>query len=102
MQWIVKHAELIGTLASICVVLSFLQTGERRIRLFNIVGAAIFVVYGLIIQAHSVWVVNLILIGVQVFRVYKLRKQTKYQVPKSVYSYNNKQFQNILEEVKKR
>jgi predicted membrane protein len=56
------NAELLGTLASVIVLLSFIVTEEKRIRMINIVGAAVFVVYGLLIQAFSVWFLNAVLI----------------------------------------
>lgn len=93
MDWIIQHVEVLGIVASMCVILSFLQTGEKRIRMFNIIGAFLFVIYGLIIKAHSVWILNSILIGVQCYRIYKLRKENRYKVPKTVYGYNNTQFQ---------
>lgn len=50
--------EYIGTLASIIVLISFLMTSEKKIRIVNIVGALLFVVYGLCIGAFSVWFLN--------------------------------------------
>ena len=101
MQWLIQHAEIIGTVASICVLLSFLQTGEKRIRTFNIIGAVIFVIYGLLIQAHSVWILNAILIGIQIYKIHRIHKQKKTPQPTTIYRYDNVQFQKVLEEVNK-
>lgn len=38
--------EEIGTIASIIVLISFLCKSERKIRIINIIGALLFVVYG--------------------------------------------------------
>lgn len=46
--------ELIGTLASIIVLISFIARGENKIRIINIIGALVFVIYGLLINAFSV------------------------------------------------
>ena len=54
--------EIIGTMASAVVLFSFLVTGEKRIRLINIFGALLFVVYGALIKAFSVWFMNAALI----------------------------------------
>lgn len=50
--------EIIGTIASVVVLLSFVATEEKRIRAINIFGAALFVVYGVLAGAFSVWFLN--------------------------------------------
>lgn len=54
--------ELIGVSGSVLVLISFLFSNEIKIRLVNIIGALLFVIYGLCIQALSVWLLNGILI----------------------------------------
>lgn len=65
--------EIVGTIASVIVLLSFIATEEKRIRIINIFGAALFVLYGLLIHAFSVWLLNGILILVHGW--YLLRKR---------------------------
>jgi len=65
--------ELIGLLAGIFVLISFLFKDVRTIRLFNIIGAAVFVIYGILINALSVWLLNGILIFVHLFYLTKLK-----------------------------
>lgn len=65
--------EFLGTIASVIVLLSFIATEEKRIRIINIFGAALFVLYGLLINAFSVWLLNGILILVHGW--YLLRKR---------------------------
>jgi hypothetical protein len=65
--------ELIGTLASVMVLMSFLFTGEKRIRIVNILGAILFVVYGVLIGAFSVWFLNGALLIVHTVKLYKGR-----------------------------
>ncbi len=64
--------EIIGTVASLLILVSFLFNDEKKIRLTNIVGAAVFVVYGLLINAFSIWFLNGALI---IIHIYKLSKQ---------------------------
>ena len=66
--------ELIGVLASIIVLLSFVMNGESRIRVINILGALLFVIYGLLINAFSVWFLNGTLLIVHVYKLFKLRR----------------------------
>lgn len=67
--------ELLGTIASVIVLISFLMKGERNIRIINILGALIFVVYGVMINAFSVWFLNSGLIIVHIYYLYKFYKK---------------------------
>ena len=66
MKW-----EILGILASIFVLISFLFKKERSIRLVNIFGATLFVIYGILINAFSVWFLNGILILVHLYYLNK-------------------------------
>ena len=66
--------EAIGTLASVLVLMSFLFTGEKKIRVVNILGAALFVIYGALIGAFSVWFLNGTLLIVHAVKLYKGRQ----------------------------
>lgn len=63
--------EGIGILASVFVLVSFLFSNERKTRIINIVGAAIFVVYGIILPAYATSVMNGALIVVHVVKLTK-------------------------------
>lgn len=65
--------ELIGTLASVLVLISFLMRGEKKIRIINIIGAIMFVIYGILINAFSVWFLNGALILIHIY--YLIRSQ---------------------------
>ena len=66
--------EIIGIVATLFVLLSFLFTAEKRIRQINIIGAILFVIYGVIIGALSVYILNGALILIHIFKLYKQRK----------------------------
>ncbi|MDN6256433.1 MAG: YgjV family protein [Tetragenococcus halophilus] len=67
--------EIIGTTASFVVLASFLMNEEGKIRVVNIFGAALFVFYGVLIGAFSVWVLNAILIVVHVYKLVRYFKE---------------------------
>ncbi len=67
--------ELIGLLATLFVLVSFLQKSEVGIRKFNIVGASLFIIYGILISSISVWLLNGILLGVHIKRLRDLRNE---------------------------
>ena len=64
--------EILGTLASVIVLISFLMKGEVKIRLVNILGALLFVIYGININAFSVWFLNGSLLIVHILKLRKL------------------------------
>lgn len=68
------NIEILGTIASIIVLISFLMKSEKQIRLINILGAFIFVVYGVSINAFSVWFLNGSLCLVHIYRLIKMYK----------------------------
>lgn len=69
MNW----CELFGIAGTLFVLLSFLMKDLKQVRIINIVGAVLFVVYGLLIGALSTWLLNGILIGIHIF--YLLRSE---------------------------
>lgn len=67
--------EFWGIIATVFVLASFLFNEERQIRTVNIIGALIFVGYGIALQAHSVWILNGVLVIVHVWKLVKMRRQ---------------------------
>lgn len=65
--------EIIGITATLFVLASFLVNDIRKVRLINIVGATLFVVYGYLIGAFSTWLLNglLIIIHIRFLRKHK-------------------------------
>lgn len=64
--------EALGIIATIFVLLSFLFRAEKKIRIVNIIGAALFVAYGILMGALSVWLLNAALIIIHIY--FLLRK----------------------------
>ena len=69
--------EIIGLIATGFVLLSFLMNGEKQIRMMNIVGAILFVIYGLGIGALSVWILNGVLIVIQIVKIIYINRRNK-------------------------
>lgn len=59
--------EIIGLIATIFVLASFIVNDMKMVRLINIVGASLFVIYGLAIGAFSTWIMNILLICVHIY-----------------------------------
>lgn len=67
--------EIIGIIASIMVLISFIMNGEKKIRIINIFGAMLFIIYGFLINSFSVWFLNLMLLLVHINKLIKLNNK---------------------------
>ena len=65
--------EGIGYLGSALVLVSFLMSSVVKLRVVNTVGSLIFTVYALIIRSYPTAVMNLCLVGINLFFLWKLR-----------------------------
>lgn len=71
--------ELVGIAAGIVIFISFTFRKDLIIRSVNSVGCLLFVTYGILIGAHSVWVINgalfLFNLGNVIYALVKAKKQ---------------------------
>jgi cell shape-determining protein MreD len=66
--------ESIGLAATVFILVSFLFNQEKKIRVINLVGAVLFVIYGYLIAAPSVYILNGALIVIHIYKIYKMSK----------------------------
>ena len=59
--------EIVGYGASLLILLSITRTSILQLRVTGLVGSAAFVVYGLLIGAYPIAIVNVAIVGVHVF-----------------------------------
>ena len=67
--------ELIGYLASIVILIGFTFKGESKIRTINMIGSLLFIVYGLLIKAYPVALLNALTIVVNIRALLKTKKE---------------------------
>lgn len=72
--------EAIGIVATLLVLISFVNSRVSRIRFINMIGSAAFVVYGLLIHSLSVWLLNGVMILVNGYKLYKLHRSKNKEV----------------------
>ena len=65
--------EVIGICATVLILISLTQSDVKRLRAINAVGSVAFVIYGLLIGALSVWLLNGICFFVNVYKLCKKR-----------------------------
>ena len=71
--------ELVGYLGSALVVISMVMTSVVKLRVVNTVGSAIFMGYALVIGSYPTALMNLFLIGINVYQLFRLfRNQKEY------------------------
>lgn len=63
--------EVLGIIATLVVLVSFLLNNERDIRIVNSIGASLFVIYGILIIAPSVYILNSVLVLIHITKLYK-------------------------------
>ncbi len=64
--------EIFGYIGTACVIISMLMTSVVKLRLINMVGALISLIYALIVGAAPIAVLNAALIIIQIFQLYRL------------------------------
>jgi hypothetical protein len=64
--------EIIGWIATVFIIISFLQKDIIKLRLFSLVGAILWTLYGLIGQSWSIVFLNIMITLIQVFWIAKL------------------------------
>ena len=71
-------AELLGYLASILVAVSLTMTSLLRLRIVNLVGAACFTAYGLLIHAYPVAAVNFVIILINLYHLRQMASAKEF------------------------
>lgn len=67
--------EIIGLTGTLLILIGFLSNSEKKIRIFDMIGSACFVAYGILIGAWSNIVLNGILIFVHLYKLYRMKKR---------------------------
>jgi GNAT superfamily N-acetyltransferase len=64
--------EIVGYIASVLIAISVMNTNVLRLRIFNVMGAACFLVYGFLIKAWPVVGLNFFVVCVNAVHLYKI------------------------------
>jgi hypothetical protein len=70
--------ELIGYAASVLVAVSLMMSSILRLRLINLAGAALFAAYGALIGSTPVAIVNVFIVGVNLFYLARIYGTKEY------------------------
>ncbi len=70
--------QLIGYIASVLIALSMMMNSILRLRVINLVGAASMTIYGLLINAYPIAVLNAFIVLIDVFYLYGIFNKKEY------------------------
>lgn len=70
--------ELIGYAASGLIALALMMSSIRRLRIINSIGAGLFALYGLLIHAYPVAVVNAVIVGINLYHLRRMLAAKEY------------------------
>lgn len=70
----ISPIELFGYLGSFLVALSLTMPEMFWLRVFNLAGAMVFVVYGFVIKSYPVAFLNLFITGINIYHLYHLHQ----------------------------
>lgn len=71
--------ELIGIFATILILISMIHNsttivGNIRMRIYNIIGSIVYIIYGIFIHSFSTILLNIIVIFIHIVNLYKIYK----------------------------
>ena len=70
--------EAIGYAGSLLVAISLMMRSILRLRVINLIGAALFVVYGLLIRAYPIAAVNFFIVLIDLYYLREIRSTDEY------------------------
>ena len=69
--------ELVGWVATFVVIGSFLVNDMIKLRSINLVGATLWLIYGIIASSYSIIFLNVVVMSIQIFKINQLIKNKK-------------------------
>lgn len=66
--------EVIGILGTLFIILAFTFNGEIKIRILDLIGAILFIVYGFTISSFSTILLNSLLVFIQIYKILKIKE----------------------------
>lgn len=72
-----NYLEVIGWIATTFVISSFLINDMLRLRAVNLIGALCWLVYGVFASAPSIIFLNVVIVGIQIFKLWGLINRKK-------------------------
>ena len=69
--------EYIGYVAMAFIGISFLMKDIRKLRLLNLIGAGLFIVYGILLKKPPIYLLNSFIVLVNIYYLFPKKESTK-------------------------
>ncbi len=69
--------EYLGYLAMALIGISFLMKDIRKLRLLNLIGAILFIIYGVLLSQPPIYLLNSFIVLVNLYYLFQKRETTK-------------------------
>jgi len=66
--------EYIGWAATVAIVLSFLMNDLLKLRVTSLIGALLWLWYGIVTNIPSILFLNIIIVIIQIYKIYQLKR----------------------------
>ena len=86
--------EVVGWIGNVVVILSFLQKKIKNLRVYALIGSMVWIVYSIRVESNSLIVLNIVIMVIQIYHLYKIRideKKKKYPWMYPIYDTDWKQ-----------
>ena len=64
--------DIVGWVATLFVIFSFLINEMLWLRTVNLIGAALWLVYGILDVSYSIIFLNVVIVSIQIFKIFSL------------------------------
>lgn len=61
--------EVLGIIGTLFIIVAFAMNGEKKIRIFDLIGALLFIVYGITICSFSTVLLNAVIVLIQAYKL---------------------------------
>lgn len=70
-----NSVEILGVIATIFIFIAFTQSDVIKIRIINSIGCLLFIIYGVILGAFSIWFLNTACLILNMYKIHKERSK---------------------------
>ena len=70
----INNLEIVGWIATFVVIGSFLVNDMLKLRSINLMGATLWLIYGIIASSYSIIFLNVVVMSIQIFKINQLLK----------------------------
>jgi hypothetical protein len=72
------YYEILGYIASVLIATSLMMTAVVKLRIMNLIGAACFATYGILIGSVPVSVMNVVIVLINIFHLYRMSRTKEF------------------------